>query len=138
MILRLLNQDELPTILPLVQMLNTDLSLSQLEARLREMIPQGYQCLGAFQDHNLVGIAGLWIRTHFWCGRMIEPDNVCVHPNYRSQGIGEAMMQWIFQYGLELSCEVTDLNCYASNFAGQKFWMNQGYRILGFHFQRKL
>ncbi len=136
--LRLLKHQEMPMIIPFIQTLNPNLSDKQIEDRLQEMIVQGYQCLGAFQNLALVGIAGIWIRTHFWCGRMIEPDNVCVAPSLRSQGIGEKMMEWIYDYGREMACDVTDLNCYADNHAAQKFWANEGYKIMGFHYQKSL
>lgn len=136
--LRLLERDELPSILPLVQILNPSLPRELLAARLQEMISQGYQCLGVFCADQLVAIAGLWIHTHFWSGRMIEPDNVVVHPDYRSSGLGERMMAWIYEYGREQGCVVSDLNCYITNHGGHKFWANQGYKILGFHYQKDL
>lgn len=136
--LRLLQTHELPSILPLIAVLNPSTPLDVLTARLQEMIPQGYQCLGAYDGAKLVGLMGIWIRTHFWCGRMIEPDNVIVDPEYRSSGVGDMMVQWLFNYGGELRCEVSDLNCYVTNPRGQKFWLEHGYQVLGFHYQKVL
>jgi ribosomal protein S18 acetylase RimI-like enzyme len=76
--------------------------------------------------------------TRFYCGKTIEPDNVIVDPEYQSKGIGEIMIDWVLEYGRKENCDVSELNAYVTNPGGQRFWMNQGFRILGFHFQKLL
>ena len=83
---------ELPAILPLVKMLNPDIDEAVLARRLEEMPEQGYQCAGAYCEGQLIGICGLWIATRFYCGKYLEPDNVVVHPDFRSLGVGQKLM----------------------------------------------
>lgn len=97
-----------------------------------------YKCIGVYDHDKLIGITGIWILNKFYNGKHIEPDNVMVMPEYRNQKIGEMMMDFVHNYGREQGCIVSELNAYITNEKGIRFWINQGYRILGFHFQKKL
>ena len=102
------------------------------------MIGQGYQCAGAYIGERLVGICGLWVATRFYCGKYLEPDNVVVDPDYRSLGIGQSLMPWVYAYARELNCEVCELNSYVGSPRAHKFYFNEGFGVLGFHFQKRL
>ena len=135
---RLIPREKMDSIIPFLQLLNEKIGIETLEQRLNEMKQQAYECVGVFDGEKLVGISGLWIMTKYYVGKHIEPDNVIIHPDYRGQGIGEQLMDWIFDYARSQGCVASELNCYVTNSEGQKFWANQGYKILGFHYQRKL
>jgi GNAT superfamily N-acetyltransferase len=135
---RLLEQYEAEAILPFLELLNPGLAKEVLLQRLSEMNQQGYICVGGYMGGQLIAISGLWILNKAYVGRHIEPDNVVVHPDYRSTGVGEKMMQWIFNYGRDNGCIASELNCYTSNNAALRFYLNQGYDVLGFHLQKKL
>ena len=135
---KLLTEDNKQEILPFLKLLDKTIPDPILEGRLTEMFAQGYKCVVIFDDGKIIGISGMWILTKYYVGKHIEPDNVIVHPDYRGAGIGEALMQWIYDYAISQKCIASELNCYVSNKAGQKFWINQGYEIIGFHFQKKL
>ncbi len=135
---RLIPADELPAILPLVQILNPDIDESVLAQRLAEMPGQGYQCAGAYYEEQLVGICGLWVATRFYCGKYLEPDNVVVHPDFRSLGVGQTLMAWVYDYARAEKCEVVELNSYVVSPRAHKFYYNEGFQILGFHFQKRL
>jgi GNAT superfamily N-acetyltransferase len=135
--IRLIPNEDILTIIPLLQVLNPQLSNELLTYRLQEMVKQDYRCVGIFDDDKLIGCSGLWILTKYYVGRHIEPDNVVILTEYRGQGIGKKLMEWIYDYAIANGCEASELNCYITNEAGQKFWMNEGYKILGFHYQKK-
>jgi GNAT superfamily N-acetyltransferase len=135
---QLIPKENIYTIIPLLQILNDNISKEVLQERLREMVERGYECVGVYEADQLIGICGLWILTKYYVGRHLEPDNVMILPEYRGKGIGEKIMQWVYEYGKSKGCIASELNCYVTNSAGQKFWANEEYRILGFHYQRKL
>lgn len=137
-IIRLLNTDELHTILPFLQMLNENTSADIIESRLKEMEANNYRCVGVYDAGKLIGISGLWILSKHYVGKHIEPDNVIIHPDYRNKKIGEQLFQWIFDYAREQGCVASELNCYVQNHKGVRFWINQGYRIIGYHMQKLL
>ena len=124
-------------IVTVLRVLNEQLSEDVLKERLNEMFDRGFICLGVFDAEKLIGVSGLWILNKIYVGRHIELDDVVILPEYRSKGIGKQMMQWIYQFAKDQGCVASELNCYVTNSAGQKFWANEGYRVIGFHYQKK-
>ena len=136
--IRLIPAEEILTIIPLLNVLNPKIPAAVQATRLTEMVAQGYRCVGIFEGEKLVGCSGLWIITKYYVGRHLEPDNVIILPEYRGHGLGKRLMQWIYDYAIANGCVASELNCYVGNSAGQKFWLNEGYKILGFHNQKQL
>jgi GNAT superfamily N-acetyltransferase len=134
----LIPQEQLDTIIPLLNVLNDQISHETLKQRLSEMISQGYQCIGAYDEDKLVGICGIWIMTKYYVGKHIEPDNVLVLPEYRGTGLGKALLAWVYEYGRSQGCIASELNCYLPNTAGQQFWEAEGYTAIGYHYQKQL
>lgn len=76
--------------------------------------------------------------TKYYVGKHIEKDSVCILPEYRGKGIGKLLTDWIFDYAKSIGCKASELNCYTANKAGQRFWEEQGYEMVAYHFQKKL
>lgn len=72
----------------------------------------------------------------FYVGKHIEPDNVVIAEKYRNQNLGTKMIAWLENYAKQNGCTASELNCYVNNDKGIKFWIEQGYKIIGFHFQK--
>jgi GNAT superfamily N-acetyltransferase len=136
--IHLIPNEELNTILPLVKTLNPNLADEILKERLQEMTAQGYRCAGAYLRGELIAICGMWITTRFYSGKQIEPDNVIVIEAWRGHGIGQRLMQWVYAYGREQNCLACELNAYVVNSPAHRFYFQQGFKILGYHFQRSL
>lgn len=134
---RLIPREEFSTIIPFWKILNPAITEKTLKVRMEEMQQQSYECVGIYMGEKLIGISGLWTMTKYYIGKIIEPDNVLILPEYQGKGIGEKMMQWIYAYGKSKGCVASELNCYVTNTAAQKFWVNQGYQIVAFHYQKK-
>lgn len=135
--IKLIEQEVLDDIIPLLQGLDPKLEKAILKKRLEQMALQGYQCVGVYDSEKLVGISGLWVLTKYYVGKHIEPDNVYILPEYQGKGIGKLLMDWIFDYAKKIGCEASELNCYIENEAGNRFWEQQGYKAIGYHFQKK-
>ncbi|SFC26930.1 Acetyltransferase (GNAT) family protein [Flagellimonas taeanensis] len=126
--------EKLYTILPLAFLLNGErIPMEVLQNRLTEMIPMGYKCIGVYDQEELIGICGVWVLNKLYAGKHVEPDNVIVSPQYQGKGIGELMLDFLNDYAKEIGCERAEVNCYAKNVRGKKFWENQGYEALGIH-----
>lgn len=136
--IRLLADNELAVMLPLIEILNPDTPRTVLAQRLAEMRENGYRCAGAFVDRQCVGVAGMWFGTRFWCGRYVDIDNVVVDPSWRSHGIGQALLDWVEDYARRQGCEKAVLDAYVINDRAHAFYMRRGYRIIGFHFDKDL
>src|SRR5690606_14611330 len=127
------------TILPFVMLLNENKFEYQiLKQRLADMLSKGdYQCIGGYNEIELVGICGFWTLNKLYAGKHLEPDNVYVKSEYRSRGVGDLMMQWLFDHAKQIGCEGLEVNCYAKNIKGKKFWESQGFNALGYHMIKK-
>ncbi len=126
-------------ILPLAFILNEGrIAYETLRKRLESMLQMGgYQCIGAYDGEELIGICGVWELHKLYAGKHLEPDNVFVKEEYRSHGVGSLMMDFLFNYAQKVGCDATEVNCYIKNVKGKRFWENQGYETLGFHLIKK-
>lgn len=136
--IELIPAENIHTIIPLIKVLNPSVAEATLRSRLEEMIVQGYQCAGMYADGSLIGICGLWILTKFYVGKHIEPDNVIILPEYRHQGLGRRLLDWVCRYGHSQGCIASELNCYIANETGNRFWQREGFAKIGYHYQKQL
>ncbi|SNY99859.1 GNAT family N-acetyltransferase [Flagellimonas pacifica] len=132
-----IDQKDKQTIIPFLSKLDSSISVQTLNERLNDMFSNGYQCIGIYDDTKLIGISGLWILTKYYIGKHVEPDNVFILPEYQGKNLGKQLVEWIFDYAKSIDCEGSELNCYSKNEAGQKFWESQGYKVVGYHYQKK-
>tara|TARA_Y100000815_G_scaffold263659_1_gene278480 strand:- start:196 stop:624 length:429 start_codon:yes stop_codon:yes gene_type:complete len=132
-------KEDINTFQPLIKaLMNNNIEDEVLRERLHEMFKQNYECYGIYWDDKLVGVFGLWFAIRHYAGKTCEADHVYIDDNYRNKGIGKEVFAWIFEYAKSKGCETSELNSYVSNYPSHKFYMNQGYDILGYHFLKKL
>jgi GNAT superfamily N-acetyltransferase len=131
--IRALKAAEIPSIFPLVQLNNPNLTKAMFTKRLADMLPYGYHAVAAFDGGKMVGVSGFWLRSRFWCGRQLDIDNFFVHPDYRSHGIGSKMVKWLEKRAIAEQCELIVLDTYADYFLAQRFYHREGFVSTGFH-----
>lgn len=125
------------TIIPYLRMLDSGISEEILKERLSEMVLNyNYQCAGIYDGDRLIGISGVWTLYKYYIGKHLEIDNVMIHPDYRSKGIGKLLLNWINDYGLSIDCTATELNCYVGNDKANKFWKEFGCKKLAYHYRK--
>ncbi|AUP81484.1 GNAT family N-acetyltransferase [Flavivirga eckloniae] len=135
---KLIEEENIQSILPLLNKLNPKIEKNVLEERLNDMIKSNYKCVGLYDDEKLIGISGLWILTKYYVGKHIEPDNVYLLPEYQGKGLGKLLINWVLDYGKSNGCVASELNCYLGNTEGHKFWETMGYEKIAYHFAKKL
>ena len=136
---KLIPYEEMESIIPLVIQLNKGKFPEEvLVSRLKDVLATGrYQCIGVYDDTLLIACCGFWILNKLYAGKHVEPDNVFVTAAYRSAGVGELMMTWLFNYAKSIGCIGAEVNCYIHNEKGKKFWERQGFEALGYHMLKK-
>ena len=124
----------------LMVLLNPELSEELLMSRMRQIFSYAnYRCLGLqTTEGRLVGMAGLWETTRLYSGRQWELDHVVVDPSYRGSGVGSMLEAEICRMALEEDCQSLELNTYVRSPRAHKFYMGQGYDIIGFHMIKRL
>ncbi|MEC3905490.1 GNAT family N-acetyltransferase [Tamlana sp. 2201CG12-4] len=138
-VFKIIDEKDFKEVIPLVEKLN-DYKISQktLKQRFSEMVTQNYECAGIYDDKKLIGVCGLWYCTRHYSGRSVEPDHVFIEDDYRGSGLGKQFFDWIYDYVTSKGFESVELNTYVSNHLSHKFYFNEGFKILGFHFLKKL
>jgi GNAT superfamily N-acetyltransferase len=116
--------------LPLIQQLYPDFTIQIYEDLLDEVI--------ILEDNKSIGLSGFWVGTKLWCGKYLELDNVIVHPNHRSRGVGKLLTEYLNKKAVEMGCKVVALDAYTNNFPAHKFYYNHGFVPKGFHFVKFL
>jgi GNAT superfamily N-acetyltransferase len=136
---KILGMKEIDSIIPLVQKLNNHkYSNTLLKERFVEMFTQNYECAGVFDGDKLIGVSGMWFCTRHYSGRSMEVDHVYIDDSYRGQGLGKQFFKWIYDYVRAKGYETIELNTYVQNYPSHKFYFNEGFNILGYHFVKKL
>lgn len=131
--IRELTAKEIPSIFPLVQMNNPNITKAMFTKRLADMVPFGYHAAAAFDGEKMVGVSGFWLRSRFWCGRQLDIDNFFVDPTYRGHGLGKKMVAWLEKRALAEKCELMVLDTYADYFLAQRFYHREGFVSTGYH-----
>jgi len=135
--IKLIETNDILSIFPLLKELNNTTSDTILKQRLLEMTTQNYKCAGMYLNNELIGISGMWFLTRHYCGRTIEPDHVVINSKYRNKGLGKKLFEWIYNYAQSIGYEATELNTYIENVKSHKFYENEGYKKLGYHYLKK-
>lgn len=129
-----ISSDNITTVIPLIRKINHKTPDDILEARMKEMINLSYyECIGMYHDDQLIGISGLWYSTRHYIGKTVEADHVVIDENFRNQGLGQKLFDWIHEYTRSKGCDSIELNTYVENRKSHKFYYNLGYEIYGFH-----
>ncbi|WP_353778821.1 GNAT family N-acetyltransferase [Winogradskyella sp. 3972H.M.0a.05] len=136
---QILPKEEILSVVPLVEKLNEHkISAETLNERFLIMVEEDYECAVIYDDDKLIGVTGLWYCTRHYAGYTMEVDHVYIDDGYRGQGLGKRFFEWIHEYAKEKGCQTVELNTYVQNYPSHKFYYNEGYEILGYHFLKKL
>jgi GNAT superfamily N-acetyltransferase len=117
-----------------IQFLYPKMTMEKYKGFLSDMIPKDYKQIAVFDKDTCVGLSGFWFGTKLWTGKYIEIDNFIVHPDYRKNGIGKLISNFIDEKAAELNCTCIVLDAFTGNFEAHKFYYNLGYVPKGFHF----
>ncbi|MBL87427.1 MAG: GNAT family N-acetyltransferase [Winogradskyella sp.] len=136
---KILPNSQLESIVPLVFELNEGkIEASVLSSRFNEIKNQNYECAIITLKNEIVGITGLWYCTRHYSGKSVEIDHVYIKPQHRNKGLGKSFMNWIQEYCKAKGYESLELNTYVQNHPSHKFYYNEGFKILGYHFLKKI
>lgn len=123
---------------PLLQQLQSKLTLEEYKTMLPEMIRYGYFQVGVFENDKCIGLSGIWISTKLYSGKYLEMDNVIIDENYRSKGIGKLLCDWCINKAKETNCKRVMLDAYLENEKAHQFYEREGFVKRGYHFIKEV
>ena len=124
-------------VVELLLQLNPEMEENSIATLITEMneLPN-YICFALFEEDELIGISSGWTTVRIYCGKQIELDNVIIDSNCQSKGYGKYFMEEITKWSLDYDYKSIGLNTYVQNSRSHKFYFNEGFKILGFHFEK--
>ncbi len=137
---KIIEKQLITKVVPLVEKLNEyRISYEELETRFLQMIQQNYECAVILNEgDDIIGVCGIWYCTRHYAGKSAEVDHVYIAEDYQGKGLGKIFFRWIYDHVSSKGYETVELNTYVTNTASHKFYMNEGFKILGYHFLKKL
>ena len=129
----------LDKVVGLLRQLNPEMDADYLESTQKRMsaLPN-YNCFGLFDDGELIGISSGWNTIRIYCGKQLELDNVIIESSLQSKGLGKFFLNEIKKWCSANEYLSIGLNTYVQNSRSHKFYFNEGFKILGFHFEQRL
>ncbi len=135
----LLDLSKIQDIAPLLEKLNAyKIPLEVLKQRCLEMATGHYECAVIWDKERIIGVCGLWYCTRHYSGRSVEVDHVYIEDAYRGQRLGKQFFEWIYTHISSKEVETIELNAYVGNSGAHKFYLNEGFHIIGYHFLKTL
>lgn len=135
----ILSKNDINGIAKLGKQLNPKLSEEELQEYLLQMFAfDNYICFGVYQDGQLVGVSSGWTTIRFYSGKQLEVDNVIIDEVHQSKGLGKLFFEFIEDWAKKHGYKTIELNTYVQNSKSHKFYYNQGFSILGFHFWKRI
>lgn len=126
------------SVFPVLGYMYPDMTKKEYIKILPERIDNGYRMLGVFDGEKCVCSAGFWISYRFYCGKFIQLDNMVTLPDYRGQGVGKLVTNFIKLTGKSEGCEKVLIDTYVENFDAHRFFFREGFIIRGYHLNYKL
>ncbi len=137
--IKILSINQVDEIVELTQLLNPDKDQNLIMERQTDMFGfDNHTCFGCYLKGELVSVLSGWITVRLYSGKQLEIDNVIVDSRKQSMGIGKQALEWVEHWAKNNGCLSVELNTYVENSRSHKFYFNQGYQILGYHFVKTL
>jgi GNAT superfamily N-acetyltransferase len=106
--------------------------------RIKGQQSEGYQLAFLENDEAIVSVAGFRIQNMLSSGKTFYVDDLVTDDAARSQGHGEAMLQWLIALAREAGCDTFSLDSGTQRQDAHAFYLRQRLRITSFHFALRL
>ncbi len=102
--------------------------------------PEGYRLIGSFVEgrEEAVAVAGFRLLHSLAWGRFLYVDDLSTCAEYRRQGHGERLMQWLDEEARRLGCDQLHLDSGVQRHDAHRLYLNQRMQITAHHFGRVL
>jgi GNAT superfamily N-acetyltransferase len=107
-------------------------------ARIQTQQVEGYQLAFLEHENAVVSVAGFRIQNMLSSGKTFYVDDLVTDAAARSQGHGEAMLQWLIALAREAGCDTFSLDSGTQRQEAHAFYLRQRLRITSFHFSLRL
>jgi len=124
---------------PLIHQMYKKMDYKGFESALDEMIlNNNYKMVAGFHDEKMIAISGYWIARMLYCGRYLQASNLVVDENFRGNGVGKKILNYLENKARKLGCDKMVLDSYSENKKSHSLYFREDFYIRGFHFMKDL
>lgn len=106
--------------------------------QVRRQARQGYRLLAAWQDGQIMALAGYRMQESLLYGRFLYVDDLVTTASARSHGLGGKLIEALREEAKLGGCAHLVLDTALANSLGQRFYFRQGLLSRGLHFSQAL
>ena len=118
--------------------LRTHLSEDTFLNTVRHMETEGYKLVFIEKHEEVVAVSGYRICTNLFMGKHLYVDDLVTSKNFRSQGYGEKLVQWLRGEARKNNCNFYHLDSGTHRGEAHKFYFREGFTIASYHFSEQL
>ena len=136
--IRELDLKELYTVYDVLKQLRGELSYKEFEDLIYEMRHMEYKMIGIMEGEVLLCYAGIAIQTNLYHKRHLYIFDFVTQVQYRNQGYGQMMLEYLIDYAKVGMCENIILSSGFEKEDAHRFYESQGFIKKSFVFFKKL
>jgi GNAT superfamily N-acetyltransferase len=130
--------EEIDRCFPVMSQLRPLLVAGEFFARVQAQQAEGYQLAFLEYQNAIVSVAGFRLQNMLSSGKTLYVDDLVTDAAARSQGHGEAMLQWLIALAREAGCNTFSLDSGTHRQDAHAFYLRERLRITSFHFSLSL
>jgi len=130
--------EEIDRCFPVMSQLRPVLVAGEFFARVQAQQAEGYQLAFLEYQNAIVSVAGFRLQNMLSSGKTFYVDDLVTDAAARSQGHGEAMLQWLIALAREAGCNTFSLDSGTHRQDAHAFYLRERLRITSFHFSLSL
>lgn len=108
-IVELTTQEEIDECFPVLNELRSHLDYELFRELLEPMQEEGYTLFGAYDEGEIIGVAGVTVSTNFYLGRHAYVYDLVVAESRRGEGYGTALLEHVHEWASEQGCDAVEL-----------------------------
>ncbi|MCK6258579.1 GNAT family N-acetyltransferase [Fictibacillus sp. KIGAM418] len=119
--------------------LRTELSQQEYLELMQIMSKEGYRLFALEQEGVAAAVAGIIVRTNFYNKKHVFVYDLVTHPDHRSKGYGEKLLDHVHQWAKEEGCEFASLESGVQRKDAHRFYEDRmGYERYCYSFRKTL
>ncbi|WP_158819966.1 GNAT family N-acetyltransferase [Granulicella sp. S156] len=109
-------------------------SEADLVAKVQQKQSEGFQLAFLEHEEEVVTVAGFRVMHMLVSGLTLYVDDLVTGEQFRSQGHGKTMLDWLIAHARERGCQHFSLDSGTHRQSAHAFYFREGMRISSFHF----
>lgn len=116
--------------------LRPHLNKEDFVGRVRMQMTEGYQLVFLLNEtgHQVVCVAGFRTNNNLFKGKTLYVDDLVTSSQFRSQGSGKIMLDWLTEYSSNNGYDYISLDSGMQRKRAHQFYLNNDFEIAGYHF----